>query len=85
MRDVKKLSKQRERAADHAQMNRTSDRVCASLAEVRQSPKGRPKYSSLRKEIRQTLFGVTLVCTYVNGDHDVNESQRRKDDHKCTK
>lgn len=44
--DVKKLSKHRESAADHAQMNSTSKRVWASFAEVRQSPKGRPKYSS---------------------------------------
>lgn len=44
--EVKKLSKQSDRAADQAQMNRTSERVWASLAEVRQRPNGRPKYSS---------------------------------------
>lgn len=44
--EVKKLSKQSERAADQAQMKRTSERVCASLADVRQRPRGLPKYSS---------------------------------------
>jgi hypothetical protein len=44
--DVKKLSKQSESAAAHAQMNMTSKSVCASLCDVRQSPSGRPKYSS---------------------------------------
>jgi len=47
IREVKKLSKQSDNAADHAQMKRTSDSVCANLADVRQRPKGRPKYSSL--------------------------------------
>lgn len=46
IREVKKLSKQRENAADHAQMKQTSRRVCASLADVRHNPMGRPKYSS---------------------------------------
>lgn len=45
-RDVKKLSKQRERAADQAQINKTSERVWVSLPEVRHKPRGRPKYSS---------------------------------------
>ena len=45
-REVKKLSKHRDSAADQAQMSRTSDNVCANLAEVRHRPKGRPKYSS---------------------------------------
>lgn len=44
-REVKKLSKHKERAADHAQTNRTSVRVWASLLEVFQRPRGRPKYS----------------------------------------
>jgi hypothetical protein len=44
--EVKKLSKQSDSAADHAQMKKTSERVCASLAEVRHKPSGRPKYSS---------------------------------------
>jgi hypothetical protein len=44
--EVKKLSKQRLSAADQAQMKRTSKSVCASLCDVRQSPSGRPKYSS---------------------------------------
>lgn len=43
---MKKLSKQRERAADHAQMKTTSERVWKSLADVRQRPRGLPKYSS---------------------------------------
>jgi len=46
MRDVKKLSKQSDSDADHAQMKRTSESVCASLAEVRHRPSGRPKYSN---------------------------------------
>lgn len=45
MGEVKKLSKQSESAADHAQMDNTSSSVCASFAEVRQRPSGRPKYS----------------------------------------
>jgi len=44
--DVKKLSKHSDSAADHAQIKRTSESVCASLPEVRHKPKGRPKYSS---------------------------------------
>ena len=48
MSEVKKLSKESESAADHAQMNTTSMRVDASLADVRQRPRGRPKYSSCR-------------------------------------
>jgi hypothetical protein len=50
--DVKKLSKQRDSAADHAQMKKTSKRVCASLAEVRHRPSGRPKYSSCQCRVR---------------------------------
>ena len=46
MMEVKKLSKESARAADHAQMNTTSTRVWASLPEVRQRPSGLPKYSS---------------------------------------
>ncbi len=46
MMEVKKLSKDRPKAADHAHINTTSTSVCASLAEVRQRPSGRPKYSS---------------------------------------
>ena len=46
MTEVKKLSKVSASAADHAQINTTSTRVWASLADVRQSPKGRPKYST---------------------------------------
>ena len=45
-KEVKKLSKHRDSAADQAQMNRTSDKVWANLADVRHKPKGRPKYSS---------------------------------------
>jgi hypothetical protein len=44
--DVKKLSKHSESAAAHAQIRPTSKSVCASLCDVRQSPSGRPKYSS---------------------------------------
>ena len=44
IREVKKLSKHRDSAADQSQMNRTSDKVCANLAEVRHKPKGRPEY-----------------------------------------
>lgn len=44
--EVKKLSKDRESAADQAQMNKTSERVWTSLADVRQRPRGRPRYSS---------------------------------------
>ena len=46
MREVKKLSKESARAADHVQMNTTSKRVYASFHEVCQRPSGRPKYSS---------------------------------------
>lgn len=46
MREVKKLSKQRDKAADHAQIKHTSRRVWASFPEVRHKPRGRPKYSS---------------------------------------
>jgi hypothetical protein len=46
MGDVKKLSKQRDSAADQAQMKNTSSKVLANLADVRQRPSGRPKYSS---------------------------------------
>lgn len=45
-KEVKKLSKHRDSAADQAQMSKTSDNMCANLAEVRHKPKGRPKYSS---------------------------------------
>ena len=45
-KEVKKLSKHSDSAADQAQMSRTSDNVCANLAEVRLKPKGRPKNSS---------------------------------------
>lgn len=48
MGDVKKLSKQSESAADHEQMDSTSSKVYANLADVRQRPSGRPKYSSWR-------------------------------------
>jgi hypothetical protein len=48
MYDVKKLSKQRDNAADQAQINKTSKRVWASLWDVRHSPSGRPKYSSFK-------------------------------------
>lgn len=44
--DVKKLSKQRASADDHAQMKTTSKSVYASFQEVCQRPRGRPKYSS---------------------------------------
>lgn len=54
MDDVKKLSKQSARAADQAQMKTTSNNVCASLAEVRQSPSGRPKYSSYMSATNDT-------------------------------
>lgn len=46
IREVRKLSKQRASAADQAQMNTTSESVCASFPEVRQTPRGGPKYSS---------------------------------------
>ena len=46
IREVKKLSKQRARADDHAQMKTTSKSVYASFHEVCQRPSGRPKYSS---------------------------------------
>lgn len=46
--EVKKLSKQRESEADQAQIKKVSERVWKSLAEVRQRPRGRPKYSSYR-------------------------------------
>lgn len=46
--EVKKLSKHRERAADQAQIKRTSDSVCASFPDVRHKPRGRPKYSSCK-------------------------------------
>ena len=49
--EVKKLSKHRDNAADQAQMNKTSDNVCANLAEVRHKPKGRPKYSSYKSRV----------------------------------
>lgn len=55
IREVKKLSKHSDSAADHAQMKRTSDRVCASLADVRQRPNGRPKYSSWEDTINVEL------------------------------
>ena len=48
-KEVKKLSKHKDSAADQTQMSRTSDNVCANLAEDRQRPKGRPKYSSCKK------------------------------------
>lgn len=44
--EVKKLSNESASAADHAQINITSTRVWASLADVRHKPKGRPKYST---------------------------------------
>lgn len=46
MVDVKKLSKQRESAAAQMQTATTSIKVIANLADVRQRPTGRPKYSS---------------------------------------
>ena len=46
MTEVKKLSKQRERAADQRQMKTVSERVRNSLRDVRQRPSGLPKYSS---------------------------------------
>lgn len=58
IREVKKLSKQRENAADHAQMKQTSRRVCASLADVRHNPMGRPKYSR---------YIATMTWTKVKG------------------
>ena len=52
MTDVKKLSKESASAADQAQIKTTSTSVCASLPEVRQRPRGRPKYSSYVGEVR---------------------------------
>ena len=49
MRDAKKSLKQRDKAADQAHMNRTSESVWASFPDVRQRPKGCPKYSNCNK------------------------------------
>ena len=51
--DVKKLSKESASAADHAQINTTSTKVWASFPDVRQRPRGRPKYSTcvIREQI----------------------------------
>ena len=54
MREVKKLSKQRENAADQAHMKKTSDKVCINLPEVRHRPSGRPKYSSFKVPLIRT-------------------------------
>lgn len=51
MMEVKKLSNERASAADQAQMKTTSTSVCASLADVRQRPRGRPKYSSCATDL----------------------------------
>lgn len=57
-REVKKLSKHRERAADQAHIKSTSNSVCASFPEVRHKPRGRPKYSR---------YTAVKTCTSVNG------------------
>jgi hypothetical protein len=64
MREVKKLSKQRENAADHAQMKQTSRRVCASLADVCHNPMGRPKYSR---------YIATITWTKVRGENIITK------------
>jgi len=62
-RDVKKLSKQSERAADQAQINKTSESVWVSLPEVRHKPRGRPKYSSYTE--RTGKRGHCVICIKV--------------------
>lgn len=64
-RDVKKLSKQSENAADHAHMKQTSRRVCASLADVRHNPMGRPKYSRYIASITWTRVRGANIITKV--------------------
>lgn len=58
IKDVKKLSNESESAADQAHMNRTSESVCASFPDVRQRPRGRPKYSK---------YMAIITCTSVRG------------------
>ena len=75
--EVKKLSKQRERAADQAQIKKVSERVWKSLADVRQRPSGRPKYSSYKGEnvrvrdncqqINSLTYIAAMTCTSVRG------------------
>lgn len=64
-REVKKLSKHRENAADHAQMKQTSRRVCASLADVCHNPMGRPKYSRYIATITWTKVRGANIITKV--------------------
>lgn len=67
-RDVKKLSKERERAADQAHMKRTSMRVWASLLEVRQRPRGRPKYSRYMATMTWTrVSGANMITSVLCG------------------
>lgn len=44
--DVKKLSKQRDKDADHMQTKSISSNVCINFPDVRHSPSGLPKYSN---------------------------------------
>lgn len=55
--DVKKLSKERESAADQRQMKSTSDKVCVSFPDVVHKPTGRPKYSSCKEKSVDTVKG----------------------------
>lgn len=75
---VKKLSKQSESAADHAQIDNTSSSVWANFAEVRQRPSGRPKYSSCRQDgaIRYEYPSSRSHQTHVYRNHDVNQRER---------
>ena len=56
--EVKKLSKESASAADHAQMKMTSMSVWASLPDVRQRPRGRPKYSSYSENVSKKVEAV---------------------------
>ena len=86
IREVKKLSKQRESAPDHAQMNTTSVSVWKSLPDVRQSPSGRPKYSSCQMSCQVWVEKCERgASTYVDCYKHVHDGERREDDNQCSR
>jgi hypothetical protein len=65
-------------------MDNTSSSVCASFAEVRQRPNGRPKYSSCRQAIRYEHPSNRLHQAHVYRNHNVNQREGREYHDKCS-